>query len=197
MKGRLSIRLKDQLPRRFAAGVLVFALAAGAFAVQAQQLPPYQGASKVKVEARPEWSALSPSQREALKPLEREWATIDADRKQKWLAIAAKFPTMSAQERTRIQARMSDWTKLSPQERGVARQHFQTAKRAAPQDRTSQWAAYQALTADEKRTLAALSHAPPAARIAVRPRFPPRRHLPARRKRTSCPTRPTRCSRGQ
>src|SRR5689334_15811208 len=31
------------------------------------------------------WIKLKPSQREALKPLEKDWATIDAPRKQKWL----------------------------------------------------------------------------------------------------------------
>lgn len=163
MKGRLSIRLKNEYPRRLTAWWLVFVLSAGV-AVQAQPLPPYQAAPKVKSEARPAWSALTPSQREALKPLEREWPTIDADRKQKWLAIAAKFPSMSAQERTRIQARMSDWARLSPQERGVARQQFQAAKRAAPEDRPSQWEAYQALTADQKQNLAARAKTPTASR---------------------------------
>jgi hypothetical protein len=105
---------------------------------------------------------MSPGQREALKPLERDWPSIDADRKKKWLAIAAKFPSMTPEERTRIQTRMTEWAKMSPQERGVARQQFQAAKRVAPQDRPSQWEAYQALPVDQKRRLAARASAPAA-----------------------------------
>lgn len=168
MKGSSSIRPNSAYPRRLAAWWLVFMLTAG-IAVQAQPASPYQAAPKTKSEARPTWSALSSGQREALKPLEREWPTIDADRKQKWLAIAAKFPSMSAQERTRIQARMSDWARLSPQERGVARQQFQAAKRAAPENRPSQWEAYQALTADQKQTLAARAKTPATSRTDRQP----------------------------
>lgn len=151
-------------PGLWMAGCLLIGLVVLSVVANAQPQSPYQAAPKAKVEARPTWAALSPNQREALKPLEREWPTLDADRKQKWLAIAAKLPSMSAQERTRIQARMADWTRLSPQERSVARQQYQAAKRAAPQDRPTQWAAYQALPAQEKQTLADRAAAPAPAR---------------------------------
>lgn len=163
-----SVKPWDQRTSRLAAWSLVLTLAASVGAL-AQPLPPYQAAPKAKAEARPAWSALSPSQRDALKPLEREWPAIEADRKQKWLAIAAKFPSMSAPERARIQARMSEWARLSPQERGVARQQYQAAKRAAPQDRPSQWEAYQALTPDQRQNLAARALAPAASRPDRRP----------------------------
>jgi Protein of unknown function (DUF3106) len=145
--------------RAWMAGCLALVLSIS----QAQPQSPYQPAPSARAEAGPTWAALSPNQREALKPLEREWPRIDADRKHKWLAIAAKFPSLSAQERTRIQARMADWTRLSPQQRGVARQQYQAAKRAAPQDRQSQWAAYEALPVQEKQTLAARAASPAAA----------------------------------
>jgi Protein of unknown function (DUF3106) len=155
----LQVELK-RIQRWTACAGIVGAVVGATFAVRAQPASPFQAAPKPASEARPQWQALSAAQREALKPLEREWATIDSERKQKWLAIAAKFPSMSAPEKTRVQARMADWAKLSPQERGVARQQFQAAKRVAPQDRPSQWEAYQALSPEQKKQLAARAVAP-------------------------------------
>ena len=53
------------------------------------------------------WKSLTPAQREALAPLERDWPSIDAVRKQKWIALAARFKTLSPEERARISERMS------------------------------------------------------------------------------------------
>jgi hypothetical protein len=155
---------RKRIQRWTACAAVAAAVLVAAFAALAQTVPPYQATPKPAVEARPQWQALSVPQREALKPLEREWASIASERKQKWLAIAAKFPSMSAPEKARIQARMADWAKLSPQERGVARQQFQAAKRVAPQDRPSQWEAYQALSPEQKKQLAARAAAPVASR---------------------------------
>lgn len=103
------------------------------------------------------WQDLSPSQRTALKPLEREWPGIDAARKQKWIELSSRVPAMSAEERARVQGRMADWAKLSPQERGQARLRFQEAKQIPPSDRQARWEDYQALTPEQKRQLAARS----------------------------------------
>jgi len=114
-------------------------------------------------EAGPRWSELTPAQRTALKPLERDWATIDADRKQKWIDIARRMPGMPPAERERLQARMTEWTRLSPQERGRARLAYQEAKQVAPQQRQERWEAYQTLTPEQKRQLQARAAPPPAA----------------------------------
>ena len=45
-------------------------------------------------EAGVRWQTLTPAQRQALAPLEREWPGIDAPRKQKWLQIAERYPTL-------------------------------------------------------------------------------------------------------
>ena len=111
-------------------------------------------------EAGPKWASLSPSQRDALKPLQQEWSTIDADRKQKWLEVAAQFPSMSADERQRVQARMTEWTKLTPAQRGAVRFQFKQAKELAPTNRQARWDAYQALPEDQKKELASRASAP-------------------------------------
>jgi hypothetical protein len=111
-------------------------------------------------EAGPRWSELSPAQRSALKPLERDWSGIDADRKQKWLQIAGRMPGMPQAERDRVQARMTEWARMSPQQRGQTRLNFQEAKQVPPQDRQARWEAYQALSAEQKRQLQAKAARP-------------------------------------
>ncbi len=108
------------------------------------------------------WSALSPSQRNALKPLERDWHGIDALRKRKWLDIADRFGAMAPAEQSRIQGRMTEWVQMTPAQRGKVRLQFQEAQRAAPQDRQAQWDAYQALPPEQREQLAARAAAPAA-----------------------------------
>ena len=115
------------------------------------------------------WRELSPPQREALAPLEREWPTIDASRKQKWITLAGRFPSLGVDERARITARMSDWARLTPAERGQARIRFEEVRQVPAPDRNARWEAYQALPADAKQQFAAraasAAGSTPAARI--------------------------------
>jgi len=101
------------------------------------------------------WHALTPAQREALAPLERDWPGIDAPRKQKWLALAARFKTLPPEERDRIHARMVEWAKLTPAERGQARLRFEEARQLPVPDRSEAWRAYQALPPEQREQLAA------------------------------------------
>lgn len=109
----------------------------------------------------PGWNQLTPAQRSALAPLERDWASIDADRKQKWLDIAERFPRMSPDERSRIQTRMADWARMTPSERGQARLRFQEARNLSAEERQQRWSAYQSLPPEKRRELAQRA-APPA-----------------------------------
>lgn len=113
-------------------------------------------------ETGPRWQELSPSQRAALKPLERDWSSIDAARKQKWVEIANRYPNMPPAERQRISERMTEWAKLSPAERGQARLNFQNARQLAPEERQARWQAYQELSPEQRKKLAARA-APPGA----------------------------------
>ncbi|MCW7541495.1 DUF3106 domain-containing protein [Aquabacterium sp. A7-Y] len=148
-------------PRRGAAGLLAGATACFILASAALAAPPAQAqqggtiaAPAVAARGGPAWSELSPSQQAALEPLRREWAGIDEPRKRKWLAIATRFPSMSADEKQRLQERMSAWVRLSPQERRTARINYSDAKDVSPQERRDRWAAYQALSEEERRKLA-------------------------------------------
>lgn len=105
----------------------------------------------------PSWSELSPAQRNALKPLEREWGGLDGPRKQKWLEMTARFDRMSPDERRRVQERMAEWAKLSPQQRGQARLNYQGAKQVPTEERQARWQAYQELPEDQRKQLATKS----------------------------------------
>jgi hypothetical protein len=101
------------------------------------------------------WHALSPAQREALAPLERDWPGINATRKQKWMAVAARFKSLSPDERARITERMAEWAKLTPAERTQARLRFQETRQLPASDRSERWRAYQALPPEQRQQLAA------------------------------------------
>lgn len=101
------------------------------------------------------WQDLKPDQQTLLKPLEREWAGIGAQHKRKWIEMSARFPTMQPAEQARIQERMSEWARMTPQQRSQARLNFQEAKQVPATDRQARWNAYQALSPEEKRRLAA------------------------------------------
>lgn len=106
------------------------------------------------------WKQLTPAQRSALAPLERDWSALEPRRQEKWLEIAARFPNMPADERARMQERMAEWAKLSPKERGQARVNFQEARQLSAEERKARWESYQALPEDEKRKLAERARPP-------------------------------------
>jgi hypothetical protein len=145
------------------AGSLLVFLAGLSLTAWSQQSGPVPlvAPKAVAAEVGPKWSELNGAQKAALKPLERDWAGIDGDRKSKWMAIAERMPTMPPAERSRIQTRMTEWAAMSPQQRGQVRLNFQEAKQVAPANRQAQWEAYQALTAEQKRQLAARAVPPP------------------------------------
>lgn len=123
----------------------------------------YGSSAPAKAEKPPTWASLTPSQRSALQPLQREWRNIGSDHKQKWLEIVAQFPAKSVDERQRIQARMTEWAALTPEQRGNARLQFKQAQQLAPSNRQARWEAYQALPDAEKKELAARASAPASA----------------------------------
>ena len=116
---------------------------------------PSPASAKAPTEQGVRWRDLKAAQQASLKPLEQDWAGIDSARKQKWLQLATRFPKMSVSEQARVQARMTDWAKLTPLERGQARLNFQEVAQLPAQDRQARWDAYQALSPEQKRQLAA------------------------------------------
>jgi hypothetical protein len=156
----------DAIAARPAALVLLFALGlcgtwAHAQAPRASGAAPTlaaSGSTQTRASTREDgvrWQALTPAQREALAPLERDWPSIDTTQKQKWLALSARFKTFTPEERARISARMSEWAKLTPAERGQARMRFEEARQVPATDRSARWEAYQALPVEQRQQFAA------------------------------------------
>jgi hypothetical protein len=105
--------------------------------------------------SKPAWKDLTPAQQQALQPLASHWDRLGEVRKRKWLVISKNFQTLPAEEQAKIHRRMSKWATLTQQERIEARQNFKEIKVLTPEQKAVQWEAYQALSADEKRKLAA------------------------------------------
>ena len=116
-----------------------------------------------------DWAKLTPSQKQVLAPLQRDWASIDGPRRSKWLEVAARFPSMPADERERVQARMADWSQLTSAERSRARLQFQETRQVPADERQAKWQAYQALSPEERRSLAQRAKPAVAAASAAKP----------------------------
>jgi hypothetical protein len=124
----------------------------------------------VQASTRPQWSELTPTQQQALTPLAAGWPTLSQAQKRKWLAMSGNFDKLAPEERTKMHSRMADWVALSPQQRTQARLNFGETQSLAADDKKAKWEAYQALSAEEKKRLAAgaQTRTPPTA-AAVRP----------------------------
>jgi hypothetical protein len=111
--------------------------------------------AQVKPEAKPGWAELTAAQRNSLGPLAGTWSTMSAAHKRKWLAVAQNYPTMPPGEQARLHTRMAEWVALSPQQRTQARLNFAESSKLPVDDKKAKWEAYQALSPEEKRKLAA------------------------------------------
>lgn len=118
----------------------------------------------------PGWETLNTQQKRALYPLAERWASLNHAQKKYWLTLAATFDALPQSEQDRLHARMTDWANLSAQQRNQARLNYAGTSRLAPQDKLERWKAYQALSEEEKRQLAARAAAKPqGAAPALRP----------------------------
>jgi hypothetical protein len=79
---------------------------------------------------------------------------------------------MSGAEQAKLHSRMTEWVALSPQQRTQARLNFGQTQQLAPADKKAQWEAYQQLSAEEKRKLAAKAPKAPSTAAAVKPVAP-------------------------
>jgi len=99
------------------------------------------------------WTALPPSQRQALAPLQAQWGQLEETSRQKWIKVASRFDSLTPQERQRLQDRMKQWAALPPSERGEARLRFQQTRQLPADERQQKWAAYQALSNEDRQDL--------------------------------------------
>ena len=107
------------------------------------------------------WQQLTPKQKQALAPLGAQWGALTAQQQNKWLALSTNFTQLSVTDQVTMHERMADWVALSPQQRNLARLNFNKLQKLPKEDKKAKWEAYQALSAEEKRLLAAGSKALP------------------------------------
>ena len=121
----------------------------------------------------PGWETLNTPQKLALYPLADRWSLLSGLQKRRWLALAQGFSALPAEEQSRLHERMTAWASLSAQQRNQARLNFAVTHRMALEDKRSQWDAYQALSEEDKRKLAARAALKPqGAAPALRPVSP-------------------------
>ena len=101
------------------------------------------------------WQNLTQSQKKALAPLAPHWAQISPSQRNKWLAMSNNFDNLSPREQAKLHNRMAYWASLSPQKRAQARLNFNETKTLGADQKKSQWEAYQALSQDDRKKLAA------------------------------------------
>jgi len=126
------------------------------------------------VHSKPAWTDLTPAQQQALQPLAQHWSWLGEERKLKWLAMSKNFQSLSPEEQAKMHRRMSKWVTLTQQQRAQARQNFKEIKNLTPEQKASQWEAYQALSAEEKRKLASQAPIKPAGLTMVKPAATPK-----------------------
>ncbi|WP_255249922.1 DUF3106 domain-containing protein [Polaromonas sp. AET17H-212] len=157
-------------------GLLCLFLGVWATGARAQTPVPAAGAAVSALPAKtvvaqaafssPLWAELSPVEREILKPLASTWNTLSQTHKRKWLQMAKSYPALSTEEQVKMQGRMKAWVALSPQQRAQARLNFaktkELSKELTAEEKQAKWQAYQALSDEEKRKLAAKAPPKPA-----------------------------------
>jgi hypothetical protein len=158
--------------KKVASTVLALGLLAAAWATGAQTIAPATPSNTVAAPTaaakstavkttKPEWKELSPQQQIALKPLAANWQTLSAIHKSKWLEVSKNYASIAPAEQAKLHARMADWATLSPQQRAQARINFAENQALTngltPEQRKVQWQAYQLLSPEEKKKLAASS----------------------------------------
>jgi hypothetical protein len=119
------------------------------------------------------WKDLSAVQRQSLQPLEGTWDTLSDGHKRKWIALAKNYPQLGPIEQAKMHGRMAEWAALKPRARELARLNFAEAKKTNSTERAANWEAYQALSPEDKKSLAKKTPVKPAgAAVSAKPLAP-------------------------
>ncbi|MCW5648410.1 MAG: DUF3106 domain-containing protein [Ramlibacter sp.] len=173
MPGPVAIPALSAFPRRLTFAV---SLAIGLLVVEgpaaAQAQPPASSGPATAAGAKPPaprasaprptkassgsgWKELSAAQQRSLEPLAGQWDSLSEGQKRKWIALARNYPRLKPEEQAKVHSRMTEWVALSPQQRTQARLNFADTKRLSAVDKKAKWEAYQSLSPEEKKKLAA------------------------------------------
>ena len=94
-------------------------------------------------------------QQKILAPLEEDWSYLSKERRQKWIQVANLYPKMKRVDQERLQSRMNEWSKLSQKDRRIAQDNYLSSLRFPAEEKASAWQAYQQLSPEDKKKLAA------------------------------------------
>jgi hypothetical protein len=119
-----------------------------------------------------DWSTLTPLQHQALQPLASAWPTLREAQKKKWIALSANYQALPDPAKGRLHERMVQWAALTPKQRAQARLNYSQTQRVSGEDKAERWEVYQALTAEQKQTLAASAPKLPLAPVVKVPKTP-------------------------
>ena len=149
--------VKKSVPKWILAVVIAIVVVFGMVYVilPTDNLKAFIGMEDSRIAAENSWNSLTPSQKDALSPLEKEWGRMSAAQRKKWLEVAKKAENMSPEGKARFKTHIQDWLNLTPEQRRQARQNFLGVKKLDSQLRTEQWRVYQKLPEEKKRALAA------------------------------------------
>jgi hypothetical protein len=169
------LRLAPSSQRGLVTGLAALGLSGALAAPAAAQTPPLTPATLPATQAPsgktvvalsaggPGWTELSATERSILQPLASSWNALTPGHKSKWRQMAKSYPSLPTEEQVKMQGRMKEWVALSPQQRNQARLNFaktkELSKELTAEEKKAKWQAYQALSQEEKRKLAA--KAPP------------------------------------
>jgi hypothetical protein len=101
------------------------------------------------------WNHLSAQERIALAPFSAQWDKFSDERRRKWMKIASRYSKLTPEGQKRLHERMAEWIRMTPDQRKVARENYQVSKSVPVEKRESAWDAYQKLTPEQKKKLAA------------------------------------------
>jgi hypothetical protein len=134
-------------------------------------MPPQNKASGAAALPGPQWNELTAAHKKALQPLAATWNSLGPTHKNKWIALANNYASRSPEEQAKLQSRMAEWAALTPRAREQARMNFAESKKLHHTELAAEWAAYQELSAEEKKRLAAAKAAdqPAGAAMAITP----------------------------
>ena len=82
--------------------------------------------------AKQPWSTLTPLQKEALAPVDKQWDTMPEKQQKRLLATTKSYPQLSPELKQRFHTRLMEWSKLTPEQRNLAREKFKAFSKIPP-----------------------------------------------------------------
>jgi hypothetical protein len=150
--------------------LVAFGCAAVSAEAQVRDAAPAASAPVAKqLVSKPLWRDLTTRQQRALQPLAPHWDSLTEPHKRKWLALSRNYAKLPPADQEILHSRMTEWAALSNQQRTQARFNFAEVKQVPVDERKAKWEAYQALSEEEKRKLAARATPRPGAAATIRP----------------------------